>query len=75
MAKANKVRGQLRTKLEEAYFDYLMVRLMEAREKNLTCRLTVNIRSGFIDNINEVNNIAGITNTNHYLSRFDMDTQ
>jgi len=59
----------LNTQLQKIYYKYIVNRLKEASEKKLTCRLTINIRKGIIDNLQEVNNIAGITITNYYLDK------
>jgi hypothetical protein len=59
---------ELKTELQKSYFRYVVKKIQEAQDQSLTCRITINIRSGIIDNLQEVNNIAGISTTNYFLS-------
>ena len=58
----------LRTELQNSYFRYVVKKIEEAQKESLTCRITINIRAGNIDSLQEVNNIAGMTATNYFMS-------
>jgi hypothetical protein len=57
----------LKSELQKKYLDYVTKKIVEASKNNLTCRISINIRAGWIESLQDIQNIAGETIANYFL--------